>query len=231
VFSFACTKCHYAMKFDDADAGRLVVCPNCGTRLRLPALPFPARAPARGREPDDTPVAAEDELPVRRGRRRAKRGEVRDEPEAGVAEPTPEWVEPAVLLGIGLLLAVGGVFVAGGAAALLLSVVLRLAITVPISVVGMFVAAKMLGISFGTLGLAILKLAAISVFTLGIVATGDMTGWPVAGILIAIPVGWLLFSRLFDLDFLETLWSLVIIGVIQWLAGLLFAQVAQRLGG
>jgi hypothetical protein len=58
-----------------------------------------------------------------------------------------------------------------------------------------------------------------------------MTGWPVAGILIAIPVGWLLFSRLFDLDFLETLWSLLIIGVIQWLAGLLFALVAQRLGG
>jgi hypothetical protein len=214
MISTSCPKCHYTMSFPDAAAGQPVSCPNCTTRLNVPGRP----GPGAGRAPGAMPVG-----PAPR-----PRGEDVEDAEAG---PASEWVVPAVLLAVGLLLSLVGVLMTEGAAGareLLVFVAVRLAVSVPLTIAGMYVVAPLLGVSFGPLGLAVLKLAAISALTLGIATTGELMDWSIIGYLIAVLVGWVLFSYFFHLTFFETLLSLFIIGLIQTVLALAVAAVLHR---
>jgi hypothetical protein len=210
VIAFRCPKCRAGLEFTDAAAGRIVRCPECHVKLRAPGElsgPSPRRRKKRRRPvPDETP-----------------------EPGA-----TPEWIAPAIILGLGLTLSVGSLAVAKGhegAAAGLKLVGLRLFVAVPLSIAGMFILAPLLGITFGSIGLAILKLAAINVATLSIVLNTTFAGGPeFLGYGLAAPIAWLLFQWLFALDFNETMISITVIDLIQFLAHLTVAGVALRVG-
>lgn len=152
------------------------------------------------------------------------------------AEPgeAPEWLAPAVLLGVGLFLAVGGMAVNQGRdrfADGLAIVAARLLVTVPFGIIGLFITAPLLGVSFGPFTLAVLKLAAVNVFTLGISMTlefGGVPGWLTYSLVA--PIGWGLFKWLFQLEFTETMIVLVLTWLIQWMAQMT-VLIAMSRGG
>jgi hypothetical protein len=132
---------------------------------------------------------------------------------------------PAILLAIGLLLLAASTAVAagpGGSVAALLLVTLKVVLTIPVTIGAMYVAAWILGISFGTVGTAVLKMVAIDVFVLGaapfiLTAGGLLLG--LLGILVSalsiplLAIG--LCMWLFELDF----WEAFFAGIIMWLVG------------
>src|SRR5207237_10197581 len=90
VIAFRCPKCRSDLEFGDGAAGRLVRCPECRARIRLPG------------------ELTEEDRPRRKKRRR------QDEVDATEPTETPEWVAPAIIFGVGLTLSVGSLAVAGG---------------------------------------------------------------------------------------------------------------------
>jgi hypothetical protein len=213
VIAFKCPKCRQALEFPDEAAGGIVRCSACQVKLRLPGEP----------PPDDEPV-------VKR-RRRKKRRRLPEEETTGISE-TPEWVAPTILLALGLVLSIGGMAMTKGAdgfAEGLNTVGLQLLVTVPLSIAGLFISAAVLGLTFGTIGMAILKLAAINVLTLSIAMTFQFGGLPAyfAFTLVA-PVGWLLFHWLFQLEPTETMWVLTVLWLIQFLADLTVTAAQLR---
>jgi hypothetical protein len=195
------------LNFGDDSAGRIVRCPACGVRLRM-----------RGELPDAPP-------PRRKKRRRA----ADDEP-----GETPEWLVPIVLLVLALVLTVGSLALARGQEGAQFGVKVvfwRLVATVPLSIAGMFIVAPLLGITFGTIGLALLKLAAINMTTLAIVMNVQFSGGPtIVGYGIATLVMWGLFKWMFELDFNETMISVTVIDLIQFLASLTVTMAMLRAG-
>ncbi len=226
VIAARCPKCRAKLEFEAARDGRIVHCTYCRAKFWLPG-----EAPPAEDEAAPAPVVEEAERPRRRKKRR--RPPPIEEP---VVEPgvTPEWVPPTIILALGLVLAVGGMAVTQGRLGFVagLAVVgIHLVVTVPLSIAGLFISAPLLGITFGTIGMAVLKLAAINVLTLSIVLTTMFGGAPaVFGYTLAAPVGWLLFHWLFELEFNETLFALTVIGLIQFLANLTVAAVRLRGG-
>ncbi|HEY1378429.1 MAG TPA: zf-TFIIB domain-containing protein [Gemmataceae bacterium] len=226
VIAFKCPKCRVTLEFADAAAGRLARCPACRARVRVPEPPPPAEE-----EVVTAPVAEEPPPPRRRKKRRRPAPIPDDTPEPG---ETPEWLPPTVLLALGLVLAVGSPAVMKGTEGFadgLATVGLHLLVTVPLSVAGLFIAAPLLGVTFGTIGMAVLKLAAINVLTLSLAMTAMFGGMPgyVAFTLVA-PVGWLLFNWLFGLEFNETMFVLTVLWLIQFLADLTFTAAKLRAG-
>jgi hypothetical protein len=226
VIAFKCPKCRVTLEFADAAAGRVARCVACRARVRVPEPP-----PSEVDEVLDAPVVEDDDRPRRRKKRRRPDPVVADTPEPG---ETPEWVAPAVLLALGLVVAVGSPAVTKGTEGFadgLATVGLHLLVTVPLSVAGLFIAAPLLGVTFGTLGAAVLKLAAINVLTLSLAMTAMFGGAPgYVAFTLAAPVGWLLFNWLFGLEFNETLFALTVIWLIQFLADLTFTAARLRAG-
>ncbi|HEX4590471.1 MAG TPA: hypothetical protein VH120_11110 [Gemmataceae bacterium] len=202
-----CPKCRSDLEFGDSAAGRVVRCPACEARLRLPG-----------------------ELTADRPRRRKKRRQ--DDEETTEPSPTPEWAAPSVLLALGLILSIGSLAVAGGkqGAAFGAAIVgLRLLTAVPLSVAGLFIVAPLLGITFGTIGMAILKLAAINVVAVSILLNVEFAGEPgFVGYALAAPIMWMMFKWLFELDFSETMIVVTVIDLIQFLAYLTVAAATLR---
>jgi hypothetical protein len=97
---------------------------------------------------------------------------------------------------------------------------LVLAVYVPLTVAAMYPTAALLGMSFGFLKTAILKLAAITVFTLSLNQVADWWGYPVVGWIVAVAVSLYLFSYAFDLDFVETLLAAAAISIIRFALGM-----------
>jgi len=197
-----CPNCGGLLRAPDVKAGHAVRCTKCGYTFAVP-----------DHEPGGQPPRRDAEREERRRRHRR--------PTDGADTPKREWVVPTVLLGVGLLLAMSGIFLHEGAAAVTRFVIvigINLVLTVPITIAAMYVAAAVLGTSFGTLGMAILKLTAINVMFLGILLTAAFAGAPVIGLAVAVVVGWVLFSFLFKLAWYETLISLLIIGLIHFVA-------------
>jgi hypothetical protein len=225
VIAFKCPKCRVTLEFADAAAGRVARCVACRAKVRVPELPPPA---------EDEVIAAplvEDEPPPRRKKRRRPSPVPDDTPEPG---ETPEWLPPTILLALGLTLAVGSPAVMKGTEGFadgLATVGLHLLVTVPLSIAGLVIAAPLLGVTFGTFGMAVLKLAAINVLTLSLAMTAMFCGMPgyVAFTIVA-PVGWLLFNWLFGLEFNETMFALTVIWLIQFLADLTFTAAKLRAG-
>jgi hypothetical protein len=210
MIAFGCPKCKARLEFADSAAGRIVRCPECRVRLRLP-----------GELTDDDPP-----------RRKKRRRRLEQDP----TEPaeTPEWLAPAIILGLALTLSVGSLAVAKGqegAAGGIAHIGLRLLTAIPLSIGGMFIVAPLLGITFGTIGMAVLKLAAINVLTLSIVLNVELAGGhAIFGYALAAPIVWLLFKWLFALEFSETMIALTVIDLIQFLANLTVTAVTWRAG-
>jgi hypothetical protein len=134
-----------------------------------------------------------------------------------------EWKVPLALLLVGLTVLALGTTTAeasSGLAATLLGMAMILVLHVALTIGAMYLTARLLGVSFGLLKTAVLKLAAITVFTLSLNQVGDWLGQPLLGWLVAVAVSLYLFSYCFDLDFLETLLAVVVITVIRFALGI-----------
>jgi len=221
-----CPKCLEPLTFAEERRGDEVRCPKCQTRLRLrnkpasaattdpPARPEKAAKAARPKPPPDEDDVIEASEVVRKPRRRRKRRRK--------AEPAglPEWVIP---LGIFLFASVMNALIAlrggtdEGGARLIFSLI-SLVVTVPSTIVGLFVAAAAMGANFGNIFTAAIKIAAMTtvvqcIYTFGMMGSGDgssMIVW-----LIALPVYYGMFMWFFDLTFVEALWATFFIGLVQ----------------
>lgn len=123
---------------------------------------------------------------------------------------------PAVLLGIALAVFVGYGFYAAGAAGagvVLMAVGVQLVIGVLLAIIACFITAKVMGISFGPLGSASLKLAAIFTFPAAVSLFIPVVGWLAALILYFALLAWL-----FDLEAFEAVVCAVVIWVVRMLA-------------
>jgi hypothetical protein len=165
-----CPKCREPLAFADERRGDDVRCPNCRALLRLPARRPAAATPisfappsnsaktAAPKPPPPNDVVTDVDVvsrprPARRKRRRARADE---------SFEAPEWLLPLGLFAAAaltnVLLALRG---GDGGKGLLVFSLIDLAVTVPVTIGGMFVAAAAMGINFGGIFTAALKVAAI----------------------------------------------------------------------
>ena len=128
------------------------------------------------------------------------------------ADSAREFRVPMILLLIGRLTVLASAFKIGGgamAASAGILVALVLLVELPITIGGMYLLAAQLGISYGLLRPAILKLAAITMLAAGSELAGAALGYGIVGELVIIPFLCYLFGYLFALDIWETLISIV----------------------
>ncbi len=189
-----CPECHAVLEPD------AVLCVGCGTDLRT------------GRR-----VAADIDGSSRGGA---------SFPGGAAAQPRffkdTEKAIPAVLLAAGLITFVIAGFVVGGletAGGVVVYVLLRVFFVVALGIPACFLAARLLGTSFGLLHTAVLKLAAIAVLP------------PAVGMLIPFTgewVGWILYFALlewlFELEFYEAVVFTLVLFAMQILALVLMAR-------
>jgi hypothetical protein len=139
---------------------------------------------------------------------------IMDDPPVHVPQESPwEHSIPVRLLAFGFIALLGSSIAIGGysrgalAAGMLFALVLF--VEVPLTIAMMYVLAAVLGISYGELRSAVLKLAAINIFLAGFWLMGMEFGHPFLTTLVLVPLSWYLFSRLFDLEFWETMVSII----------------------
>ncbi len=155
-------------------------------------------------------------------------------PERSDPLPPREFKIPVILLGVGLVILVISTLALGGAAeafSTLISAIALLLIQIPLTILALYILASLLGITYGNLWSAILKLAAITIFVEALAFTGSLLGYPIISRVALLPVAWFLFSFLFDLDFTETFYSIVglgfISGIINWIVILVTGQLSR----
>ena len=144
------------------------------------------------------------------------------------SEPVWEKKAPLILFSIGLLILLIAAFAVGGplgTAGALIALAFILALYLPLTVAAMYIVAGILGVSFGILKTAILKLAAITLFTAAIDQVGAWIGFPVTGLLASVIVSFFLFSNFFDLDARDTILSVILISIIRYCLSLLVAAI------
>jgi hypothetical protein len=137
-------------------------------------------------------------------------------------------VFPLVLIAVGLVLslvAAGGVAGEDGAGRAVAFMAGGLLAVIPITIGTLMIAGSLLGIDYGELKGAILKLAAIATINNCILWIGEWVGIPFWVIPIAGIVCFGLFMFLFELDFWEAGMSLVAVGLIQFFAKLLLISL------
>lgn len=133
-------------------------------------------------------------------------------------------VIPLALIVVGLavsFLAAGGIGGKDGAWRALAYMGAGLAGVIPVTIGALVLAGILLGIDYGELKGAILKLAAIATVNNAILWTGEWVGWPFWSIPVAGIACFALFLLLFGIDAWEGGMSLVIVGLIQFFAKLL----------
>jgi hypothetical protein len=133
--------------------------------------------------------------------------------------PAPPEPRDPLAYRVPLLLAVVGVVIMLGASYLLEGkydttekahiIGFILLLDVPLTIVGLQVLGRLFKISYGPVASAIVKLVGLAVFLEGLVFAGSLLTSPITVHLLLVPVSWLLFARLFDLDGRELLYSLV----------------------
>src|SRR5262245_4301073 len=254
MVKLTCPKCLEPLTFPEERRGDDVRCPKCQALMRLRAKPASAAKPdppgpssrlaasppsprspkpAMKPPPADEDDAIEAAEVVRKPRRRKKRRRK--------AEPAglPEWVIP---LGIFVFAAVMNALLAlrggteEGRARLIFSLI-GLVVTVPTTIVGLFVAAAAMGANFGNIFTAAIKVAAMisvvqCIYTFGMLGSGDGSSMLIG--LIALPVYYGMFMWLFDLNFVEAMWATFFVGLVQRVVntGLMFllAGIFMKVG-
>jgi hypothetical protein len=158
-----------------------------------------------------------------------EKGEESSEPEGRIIMDDPlirvapadsprEFAIPVLLLAIGFVALLSSAIAIGGrgrgalAAGVLFALVLLVELPLTIAVIS-FLGAT-LGISYGLLRSALLKLAAITIFALGFSLMGDAFGHPFLTQIALMPVSWYLFGALFELDAWETLVSMIVFSLL-----------------
>ena len=152
---------------------------------------------------------------------------------------------PLILLAIGLVVAVVQQSQFSGAAPRSLVqacivVTAEIVITVPLLLVGLYFAAWVLGVSYGPLGIGLLKLTAIAVGPdaigdiIGSIMGGGLTGWFVSAF-VALIAYWILLAKMFDLDLNEAFETIILVWFVKFIAGLaalylVFTLLARLLG-
>jgi hypothetical protein len=218
---------------------RSIACPDCGSRVPLPAAPAPGArvtcACGRAITLQARPAgsgALSDRVAMYGTRRFRPGAPVDDDP------ALPRWREtwlPGVLLPAGLaLLAAQLAFRPLGssvATGVVLSLIL-LALGVIVMLAGVFLCAFMMGTNFGSIGSAVLKLSATAVLAcagFAFCAALDMkTGrGPIVGWHVAILVYAACFKSMFELDWQEALLTVGIIGTLQALLSIVVFQSAR----
>jgi hypothetical protein len=138
---------------------------------------------------------------------------------------------PLVLLG-GSLLVFAALSFAGsgaeGAGALLGAVALSLVIDVVLGIIGLYLAAAVLGIDFGNLGTAVLKLAAILCAP---IAVATLIPVPLVALISAIVLYWWLLSWLFELSGRDLVISVVILFLVRLAGNLALMAMLPRTTG
>ena len=207
-----------------------VICVNCGynmregTRLQT-AVGAPDAPPQE--EPPDAPKAKqhESEGPPEPKSIKERLADRDDE-----VQPSTfiDVYLPLILLGLGFVVAVVKQIHFGDGdplslAAACILVAVGIAITVPLLLLGLYVAAWILDVSYGPLGIGLLKLTAIAV---GPDAIGDIAGAAIGGVggmfigfFVAIAAYWALIAKLFDLDAMEAIETIILLWVVQLIAG------------
>jgi hypothetical protein len=230
MVKITCPKCLEKLTFPEERRGDDVRCPHCRALLRLrnkATSVVPADALARSATaahspkpslPKPPPPDEDDECDVaeavRKQRRRRKRRR------AAESSGLPEWVIP---LGIFVFAGAMNAIIAlrggtdEGRARLIFSLI-SLVVTVPSTIVGLFVAAAALGANFGNVFTAAIKIASITtvvqcIYTFGMLGSSD--GSSMILVLIALPVYYGMFMWLFELSFVEALWATFFIGLVQ----------------
>jgi hypothetical protein len=201
-------------------AGR---CPEC--RARLPAQAVLC-------------IHCGYDLRTKRPRATQSGGTIVVDPDAEAHRPFffKEYVVPLSLLAAGLAAGVAAAwsrFGALGAGAFFTVVAVRLIIALPVAVGGMYLVGSMLGISYGLLRPAVLKLAGTAVAVRGAAHAADWgvaaLGWPwMIPALVLLPLlPLVLFRWLFELAWDETLFSVLGLAV---LAAAIHAAASWLLG-
>ena len=101
---------------------------------------------------------------------------------------------------------------------------------VPIAIGAMYFAAAMLDVSFGYLRTAILKLASIAVLNLAIAEMGNQLEAPPLGLMLALPVSYVLFKKMFDLDPWEAISSVAVILGVRYLIAIVLIGLLSTFG-
>lgn len=202
--------------------------------------PKPARPPAKAAKPaprkplkaeveEEEPEEEEEERP-RPKKKKKKKSKFRKRTTAADTEEDDhdralreyEWIVPGVLLGLGVIMCFVGAFGAAGKAAAFHTIgvmVIGLIITVPITIGALMIVGMLVGIEYGRLGPAILKIAAITFVVNGIYFIGDWLKLPG---FVVFPLGCFisfgLFMSQFELDVWETNASVGAINVLTFIA-------------
>lgn len=138
-----------------------------------------------------------------------------------------EYKIPSACFGAGLLIIIGEAFMGGGADEATLSflaIIVGLGIRIFFGIIACFITAKLLGVSFGELTSAIVKLAAA--FTL----PGAIEGFIPGGWILGLILYYVMMMKFFDLTFFEafvmaiisffvTLGAALVIGILFAAAG------------
>jgi hypothetical protein len=136
-----------------------------------------------------------------------------DEPPIHVTPDSPrEFRRPLFILAVGLVaLLASAITIGGGVGALEAGLLFAFVclVQVPITIAVMYLLAAVLGISYGLLRSALLKLAAITIFVIGFSLVGEVCGYPILAQMALLPLSWYLFGSFFELDVWETLVSMI----------------------
>ena len=176
---------------------------------------------ARPKKPRRDGTEPEPERPKKKKRKRSSIPDPIDEDQAARDRALRdfEWVWPSVLLGIGMILTFVSAFGATklGALFTLGVLCLGLVITIPLTIAALMIIGLLLGIEYGRIGPAILKIAAITFVANGIMFLGAwmrLPGFIVFPISCFISFG--LFMTQFDLDTWETNASVGLLNVLSF---------------
>lgn len=237
--SYRCPSCKQSI------APGSVICVKCGFNLREGKKMAPVRAAAASSSSGGRPVIAP--MPMRSGAAVLPYGA---KPLGAKAGPSLEdsiggeaWRE--LYLPIALLLAGFAAQVAigmhqGGDFNQSLPIIgVRLAINLVLTFIGILIVAKLMEVSFGAVGPAIIKLCAICLLVPGLsywigYAVGSDSGFVhmMVASTMTFPLGLVAFKTLFDMEFIDVIYCVVIISLVNdWIMMFLMGILFNSIGG
>jgi hypothetical protein len=205
---------------------------------------MPAKKPARRPDPDEEEdpgfEVVEDEEPaprpkpaksakLKKKKKLKRRAPVEEEDDYAKSLRHFEYIGPAIVLAVGVVLtfvgAYGAAKGASGAVNVVAVMLVGMLISIPLTIGALMVAGMILGIEYGRFAPAILKIAAITFVANGVLWVGD---WAKLPSMLTFPVSCLisfgLFMTLFDLDTWETNASMGVVNVLTFIGHVVIAM-------
>ena len=228
--------CHrYGQRFDWAPeyAGRKFAC-GCGHMMTVPPPAAPDEEATYEIAADQAPAVQHSidppaSGPATRVLAYARPGQAAVQVIADVAPTQRDLYTPVALILFGAALTAlkvcWGATTSGEIARALGTIGLRFIWEIGVTLFAIVIAAKLLDVCFGTIGLAILKIGAIAIGPLGawffLWTIFPNDSGAVLGYMLSVAMYWWLFAYLFELDFRETLICVLLATAFRWLSYLL----------